>query len=418
MAVPISARINFHDSIISLVSGNDDSKVVISDKVRAIEQLILKTKERIISMDPKSSSTSLLNELKIQIEKLEVLKADIQDEALECVEENERFNAIMNGEGGRLVLGDVLKLRDEALKWQRKYKSLLEDNTKTKHKEGENYIRLEDCNKELKKELNDLRREMSEADLRVEQADARVQLVEEKLHEERLSHEVEINYLKALLEGKQADHRERTTVKEEVVSDEDDIEIKRGVRLSPEGIVEQNEYPKSAKIRVSSPKLNSQPPNDPPKSDFDDNDGDSFRDWIDAFKPKEHKEQVNTFEQPKTETTRQEESQLKEGEEDENIKEILDKLQANMTDDPYEGTESDSDSDSDVSSVQTNCLAPTKSTKVARLLIAESKEVSTDTENVRPLTTDVNHEKKTETDVHGHDDGVICIKEGKTKEIM
>lgn len=402
-----------------MVSANDDSKVVVSHKVRAIEQLILTTKERIISMDPKSSSTSLLNELKIQVEKLEVLKADIQDEALECGEENERFNAIMNSEGGRLVLSDVLKLRDEALKWQRKYKSLLEDNTKTKHKEGENRICLEDSNKELKKELNALRREMSEADLRVEQADARVQLVEEKLLEERLSHEVEVNYLKALLEGKQADHREGTTVKEEVVSDEDDAEIKRGeVRLSPEGIVEQNEYPRSAKIRVSSPRVTDQPPDDPSKTGFDNNDGDSFREWNDAFKPKEHKKQENSLEQPKTETTRQEGSQLAEGQEDENIKEILDKLQANMTADPYEGTESNSDADSDVSSVQTNCLASTKSTKEARGGIAENKEESADTENVRHLATEDNDENKIETEVHEHDGGVICIKEGKTKEIM
>lgn len=177
----------------------------------------------------------MVKTLKRQVQDLEMFKSDLKSSGIDSARSNtsELFEKVLQSEGSEYVIEDILKWRDEALKLRRKYESLLDDNEKLRNASEEDIISLQQSNKKFISELMELRIETTMVEEKVELAQIRVQTVEEKLLDERLSHEVEINSLKALIENKD-EIIAKLLGRNNPVTPGPEL---GDIRLSPEGIV-------------------------------------------------------------------------------------------------------------------------------------------------------------------------------------
>ncbi|XP_045157638.2 uncharacterized protein LOC123523933 [Mercenaria mercenaria] len=203
-------------------------------QINVVDELILKAKGRLIQAKKDNKTSEMVKSMKRQVQDLEMFKSDLKASRFDSArsKKNEMFEKVLQSEGSEYVIEDILKWRDEALKLRRKYESLLDDNEKLRTESENEIITLQNTNQIFIKELTELRQETDMADEKVKQSEERVQLVEEKLLDERLSHEVEINSLKAMLEKK--DEILAKLMGSNPVTPGPEHEQ---VRLSPEGIV-------------------------------------------------------------------------------------------------------------------------------------------------------------------------------------
>ena len=174
----------------------------------------------------------MVKSLKRKVQNLELFKSDLKASGNDS-ERNEKFDKALKREGHEFIIDDILKWRDEALMTRRLYEQLHDDNDKLKTESQNDITILQDNNRKFFKEVQELRQEADIADEKVAQCEARVQLIEEKLLDERLSHEVEINSLKAMLEKKD----DIIAKLMEKGNSTTPVPARGQVRLSPEGIV-------------------------------------------------------------------------------------------------------------------------------------------------------------------------------------
>lgn len=254
-------------------------------QINVIDELILKGKGCIVAAKRNSKTSDMVKSLKRQVQDLEMFKEEIESSGINSARSNksEMFEKGLQREGSEFVIEDILKWRDEAVKLRRKCKSLLDENEKIKNETEEEIIALEQNNKKFVKELIDLRQEADAADEKVEEAKARVQLMEEKLLDERLSHEVEINSLKAMLEQKD-EIISKLVVKSNPVTPAPE---QGQIRLSPEGLGgisdTENKY-KTNDSRSATPVNESPEHKATDKVDpYDDDSNEAFRNWIGEF---------------------------------------------------------------------------------------------------------------------------------------
>ncbi|XP_052257025.1 uncharacterized protein LOC127862094 isoform X2 [Dreissena polymorpha] len=302
-------------------SANDHTGQV-QQHINFVDDLITNAKKRIETVNTDNNNLpNMVSALKRQIHELEQVKEEVKlsrglDSARSTT--SERLTSLLQNDGGQFILEDILKWREEALRLRRKYESLLDDNAKLENINEESVVSLEDSNRRLLKELAELRTETINADSRAEKAHIRVQKIEEKLLDERLSHEVEVNYLRALLEKKDS------TIETLMInSPRSPIADKDAVRPTPEGYEDEaasKSKPDSVNTTDDKKEIKPSPNkiNETGKETNDENDVDSFREWIQAFDG--NKTQIK----PSTDKLKQEED------EEAKIKDTLDKLQVSL----------------------------------------------------------------------------------------
>lgn len=369
----------------------------VRQKIRLINELILKAKNRLENVNTSSGTPRIIKTIRNQVQDLERLKRDIQkSQNTDHGKENDKLEQILKNEGGKLVLEDILKWRNEALELKRKYETLLNDNKKIRTEENEEFVRLEDSNTRLVAEVMELRREVSAADLRVDKADSRVQVIEEKLLEERLSHEVEVNYLKALLERIQNGKEQNTELEMQLPE-----VSKYDVRLTPEGILDTEDSQKSTNVvNKKVEKVNESKRQDSMKRS---DSADSFKDWINQF---EQPSCENEHDQPNSPTCPDLRENVKtphsKGGENESVKLTLDKLQSFMTDEKEseQGKETLTDRTLDDSDCR-------------NIVDSSHKDIDEDGKPEVVYATD-----KVKDTVFNDTKEVVCIKKGNVKEIM
>lgn len=300
-------------------------------QINVIDELILKGKGCIVAAKKGSETSDMVKSLKRQVQDLEMFKAELESSGIDRARssKSEMFEKGLQREGSDFVIEDILKWRDEALKLRSKYKSLLDENEKIKNETEEEIIALEESNKKFVKELIDLRQETDAADEKVEEAKARVQLMEEKLLDERLSHEVEINSLKAMLEKKE-EIISKLVVKSNPVTPAPE---QGQVRLSPEGkggiSDTENKY-KSNGSRSATPDNGNAEHKATDKVDpYDDDSSEAFRNWIGEFAKPETDESSNNVKSSEAQS-KPESKENDKNEKRENPKYMSDKEKANM----------------------------------------------------------------------------------------
>lgn len=375
----------------------------VRQKIRLIDELILKAKNRLENVNTLSGTPRIIKTIRNQVQDLERLKRDIQkSQNTDHWKENDKLEQILKNEGGKLVLEDILKWRNEALELKRKYETLLNDNKKIRTEENEEFVRLEDSNTRLVAEVMELRREVSAADLRVDKADSRVQVIEEKLLEERLSHEVEVNYLKALLERIQNGKEQNTELEMQLPE-----VSKYDVRLTPEGILDTEDSQKSTNVvNKKVEKVNESKRQDSMKRS---DSADSFKGWINQFEPNKNFKQPsceNEHDQPNSPTCPDLRENVKtphsKGGENESVKLTLDKLQSLMTDEKEseQGKETLTDRTLDDSDCR-------------NIVDSSHKDIDEYGKPEVVYATD-----KVKDTVFNDTKEVVCIKKGNVKEIM
>lgn len=375
----------------------------VRQKIRLINELILKAKNRLENVNTSSGTPRIIKTIRNQVQDLERLKRDIQkSQNTDHGKENDKLEQILKNEGGKLVLEDILKWRNEALELKRKYETLLNDNKKIRTEENEEFVRLEDSNTRLVAEVMELRREVSAADLRVDKADSRVQVIEEKLLEERLSHEVEVNYLKALLERIQNGKEQNTELEMQLPE-----VSKYDVRLTPEGILDTEDSQKSTNVvNKKVEKVNESKRQDSMKRS---DSADSFKGWINQFEPNKNFKQPsceNEHDQPNSPTCPDLRENVKtphsKGGENESVKLTLDKLQSFMTDEKEseQGKETLTDRTLDDSDCR-------------NIVDSSHKDIDEDGKPEVVYATD-----KVKDTFFNDTKEVVCIKKGNVKEIM
>ncbi|XP_060552893.1 uncharacterized protein LOC132714135 [Ruditapes philippinarum] len=204
----------------------------VRQQINVVDELILKAKGRLNEAKKDKTSGDMVKTLKRKVQDLELFKSDLRKSENDS-ERSEKFDKALKREGRDYIIDDILKWRDEAMKLRRQYEQMNTEHEKLKTESKNDIITLQNNNKKFMNELQELRQENDKAEEKVAQCEARVQLAEEKLLDERLSHEVEINSLKAMLEK-----RDDIIAKLMGKGNPQTPDPEHGqVRLSPEGIV-------------------------------------------------------------------------------------------------------------------------------------------------------------------------------------
>ena len=233
-----------------------------------------------------NKSNDAIKDLKDQVRKIDVYKdmlvAKESDRPPNSKGEN-NLTELLKSKSSEHILEEIISWRDDMFILRKKHYELVQENEKLVSESETHISDLQITNSKLIRELSELRSENTNADVRVEEANERLQKIEEKLLEERLTHEVEINALKALLEKQNVKFAKMLT--EQCGITKSPTPDKDAIRLSPEGIVDENESsPKTCPTTniENETKADCDADNDKQHTQPD-AEVDSFREWIKAF---------------------------------------------------------------------------------------------------------------------------------------
>ncbi|WAR24706.1 hypothetical protein MAR_038375 [Mya arenaria] len=387
-------------------------------QLRVVDDLLNGAKSRLQAVKGDNSSSNQINACKRQVQELQLFRSDLQagkvkDGASGKGDRKDHLGGLLQGESGKEVLEDILRWRDETLRLRGKYDSLLDNNEKLVHESEEHISTLQITNKKLIRELSDLRGETVTVDAKAEKANERVQKIEEKLLEERLSHEVEINALKAMLEKRDA---MLATLVSGKASKPGSPEPEKGaVRLTPEGFLDETETKANTDLPVKQEEeiieddnVEKLKPTEETPNEI--GEVDSFREWIKAFDgPKDEAVAVS------------EQSQTQEEKEDAHIKSTLDKLQAEMIDTNEGDVDSECEDDDkkatpDENNQEDSYIAGVPQQKDVDVKMKPQKV----NEKTHANTSRTNEEQpvKLSLGTNEQPDDVVVVEEGTTKEII
>ncbi|KAL4236017.1 hypothetical protein ACF0H5_004404 [Mactra antiquata] len=201
-------------------------RVRVRQQINVFDDVIVRAKERLGTMRENNTTKREIKDLEQQVNNLDLFRNELMSNG--SLSARSMQSELSTSD---FVVEDIMKWRAEVLTMRQEFETISQENMELKSDYERNVIALKEANRNLQKEIKELTNDVNKADETVEECEAKVQSIQETLLNERLSHEVEINSLKAIIET-QDGVIARLTAKSTTTTP---LPTKGDVRLSPEG---------------------------------------------------------------------------------------------------------------------------------------------------------------------------------------